>query len=257
MKMKVVILAGGKGSRIRESEASVPKPMIEICGTPVIIHIMNYFSLSGFNEFIVLCGFKGHVIKDYFHNYLELNEDWVFDFKNKTKTMLSKNQTNWKVSVIDSGLETMTGGRLLHLLPHLEKNEEFIMTYGDGLADINLAALTASHAASKKLVTVSAVQPVSRFGELFFQDEKIFKFVEKPTIENHWISGGYFVINEQALKYIKGPETSWEREPLENLLRDNELNSYKHDSFFHPMDTMRDKEFLESLIVDRKAPWIK
>ena len=254
--MKVVILAGGLGSRLSEETVSRPKPMVEISNKPIIWHIMNIYSYYGFNEFIICCGYKGHIIKEYFLNYSLYNSNVEIDLETN-KLMMLKNQTEkWKIKLIDTGKKSNTGGRIKRIEEYLTKSEPFFLTYGDGLANINLNELLQNHIDSKKKATVTAVRPLGRFGSMTIDDQmNVTSFKEKQDFQNSRINGGFFVLNFDVLNYIKDDYTIFEKEPLENLSKDNQLNAYIHNGFWHPMDTLRDKIFLENLYNSNKAKW--
>ena len=253
--MKAVILAGGLGSRLSEETESKPKPMVEIGGKPILWHILKIYSSYNVNDFIICCGYKGYVIKEYFSNYFLHNSDVTFDLKNNKLKIHSKYSESWNVTLIDTGENTMTGGRLKRVRNYLD-NEDFCFTYGDGLADININLLLKSHYDSKSLATLTAVQPPGRFGSLEIDDQyRVNKFFEKPQGDGGWINGGFFVLNPKVLDYIENDETIWEQEPLRNLAKENKLSAYKHLGFWHPMDTLRDKKFLNELWNSNKANW--
>ena len=254
--MKVVILAGGLGTRISEESHLIPKPMIEIGYRPILWHIMKYYSSFGFNDFIICAGYKQYIIKEYFANYYLHTSDVTFDFTNKNSLKVHSNHSEpWKVTVIDTGLETMTGGRLKRIKKYLD-NEDFLMTYGDGLTDLNLNELLKVHQKSNKLATLTAIQPGGRFGTIETNEHNLVtEFREKSREEGGWINGGYMVLSPKVLDLIDGDKTSFEREPLEKLVSKNQLNANKHNGFWQCMDTMRDKEVLESLWNQNKAPW--
>lgn len=256
--MKVVILAGGFGTRISEESHLKPKPMIELRGMPILWHIMKEYSHYGFNEFIICAGYKQHVIKEYFTNYYLHRSDITFDFtKGKEPEILNNVSEPWKVTIVDTGLNTMTGGRLKRIGDYLGDDEEFLMTYGDGVCDINIKNLVAFHKKHGKLATMTAVQPGGRFGVLDIDDNMtVNSFVEKKKEDGGWINGGYMVLNRKVLDYIEDDGTVFERAPLENLCKENQLVAYKHKGFWQCMDTLRDKEQLEKMIADDKAPWI-
>lgn len=251
--MKAVILAGGRGSRISEETAVKPKPMIEIGGKPILWHIMKFYSAHGINDFIICCGYLGYVIKEYFANYFVHTSDVTFDLINNRVEVHQKRAEPWRVTLVDTGIETMTGGRLKRVREYLG-TEDFCFTYGDGLTNVDVSNLIKSHQRSGKLATVTAVQPPGRFGALILDGERIEGFREKPE-DGGWINGGFFVLNPQVVDYIEADETIWEREPMENLVRDNQMNAFLHDGFFQPMDTLRDKLYLEELIEKGTAPW--
>jgi len=252
--MKTVILAGGLGSRLSEETDLKPKPMVTIGGKPILWHIMKIYSTYGLNDFIICLGYKGYVIKEYFANYFVHNSDISIDLNINKTTILNSPKENWKVTLIDTGEDTITGGRLKRVKKYLN-NEDFCFTYGDGLGDINILKLIQFHKKQQKLATVTAVRPASRFGELNIKENLVKKFKEKPISKNTFINGGFFVLSPSVIDYIKDDKTIWEREPLENLSKDNQLSAYKHNSFWHPMDTLRDKRYLEELWLSKKAPW--
>lgn len=254
--MKVVILAGGLGTRISEESDLKPKPMIEIGGKPILWHIMKIYSHYGFNDFIVCCGYKGYVIKDYFHHYYMHQADMTIDLKNNATEYHESAAEPWRVTLVDTGLETMTGGRIQRIRKYVE-NERFLLTYGDGVGNVDIPALLGCHEKSGSLLTLTAVQPFGRFGAIEIgSSDKIISFTEKPKGDGAWINAGFFVCEPRIFDYItKGDSTIWEREPLEGLALDGELTAYKHDGFWRPMDTLRDKNELERLWSEAKAPW--
>ena len=253
--MKIVILAGGLGSRLSEETMSKPKPMVEIGGMPILWHIMKIYSAYGFNEFVVCLGYKGYMIKEYFANYfLHLSDVTVELATGKLKIHNCKSE-DLIVTLIDTGLNTQTGGRIKRVESYIG-NETFLLTYGDGLADININDLVDFHKKHRKLVTVTAVRPPGRFGTLVLgESSHITKFEEKPVGDGGWVNGGFFVLKPKVLDYIEGDETYWERDPLESLAKNNELVAYKHTGFWKPMDTLRDKRELEKAWDSGKAPW--
>ncbi|HEX9929101.1 MAG TPA: glucose-1-phosphate cytidylyltransferase [Pyrinomonadaceae bacterium] len=251
--MKAVILAGGRGSRISEETAVKPKPMIEIGGKPILWHIMKFYSAHGIDDFIICCGYLGYVIKEYFANYFVHTSDVTFDLINNRVEVHQKRAEPWRVTLVDTGIETMTGGRLKRVREYLG-NEDFCFTYGDGLSNVNVSNLIKNHQRSGKLATVTAVQPPGRFGALILDGENIEGFREKPE-DGGWINGGFFILNPKVVDYIENDDTVWEREPMENLVRDNQMNAFLHHGFFQPMDTLRDKLYLEELIEKGTAPW--
>ncbi|MHB8486135.1 MAG: glucose-1-phosphate cytidylyltransferase [Candidatus Acidiferrales bacterium] len=251
--MKAVILAGGVGTRISEESSLKPKPMIEIGGKPILWHIMKIYSTHGIRDFVICCGYKGYVIKDYFANYFLHVSDVAFDIANNKMQVLQNGAEPWKVTVVDTGLETMTGGRLKRARRYLDE-EDFCLTYGDGVADINLIQLIEFHRQQKTLATVTAVRPAGRFGALVTSGNKVLSFREKPE-GSGWINGGFFVLSPRVIDYIEGDQTTWEGDPLERLAREGQLAAYPHEGFWHPMDTLRDKNQLESLWSDGNAPW--
>lgn len=253
--MKVAILAGGFGTRISEETDSKPKPMIEIGGKPILWHIMKHYSHYGHNEFVILCGYKAYYIKEYFANYFLHQSDVTFDIKNNKMEIHQNHSEPWKVTLVDTGLETMTGGRVKRAERFL-KDETFLLTYGDGVSDVDVDKLISFHKKNGKLMTVTSVQPDGRFGALELEGDLIKKFVEKPKGDGSWINGGFFVCEPKMLDYItEGDATILERSPLEKLANDRQLVAFKHDGFWKPMDTLRDKTQLESLWETKKAPW--
>ena len=253
--MKVVILAGGLGTRLSEETVLRPKPMVEIGGKPILWHIMKIYSHFGFNDFIVCLGFKGYVIKEYFSNYFLHMSDVTFDMSTNTMEVHQKKAEPWRVTLVDTGQETMTGGRIKRVAPYLG-NEPFMMTYGDGVANVDIARLVTFHQSHGRLATVTSTQPSGRFGALCFgKGDQVISFQEKPAGDGNWINGGFFVLDPEILNYIPGDATLFEREPMEGLAGDGQLMAYKHDGFWQPMDTLRDKNQLEELWVSGKAPW--
>ena len=252
--MKCVILAGGLGTRISEESVVRPKPMIEIGGKPILWHIMKIYAAHGVNDFIVCCGYKQYVIKEYFANYFLHNSDVTFDMsKNEMKVHEHTNEP-WKVTLVDTGEATMTGGRLKRVAKYLG-DEDFCFTYGDGLSDVNITELIKFHKASKKLATLTAVQPPGRFGALVLNGESITSFAEKPKGDGAWVNGGFFVLSPKVINFIENDDSIWEREPVEKLAEQNHLSAFKHKGFWQPMDTLRDKHHLEELWASGKAPW--
>lgn len=256
--MKAVILAGGFGTRLSEETQSIPKPMVPIGSKPILWHIMKIYSSYGINDFIILLGYKGYVIKEYFANYFLHQSDVTIDIKNNNIEILNNSAEPWKVTLIDTGLHTMTGGRVKRI-EDLIGGETFMLTYGDGVSDVNIDELLKSHQQHGKAVTMTAVQPEGRFGSLKFNDnQKVTSFEEKPKGDGVWINGGFFVCNPEVFSYINnGDETIFEREPLENLAKDGELYSFKHYGFWKPMDTLRDHKVLNELWENKKASWKK
>ncbi|MCW5202164.1 glucose-1-phosphate cytidylyltransferase [Desulfobulbus sp. US4] len=252
--MKAVILAGGLGTRISEETHLRPKPMIEIGGKPILWHIMKLYSAHGINDFIICLGYKGYIVKEYFAHYFLHMSDVTFDLtKNKMEVHEQKGDP-WRVTLIDTGEHTMTGGRLKRVSSYLE-DEDFCFTYGDGVSNVNITELLDFHKQQKTLATVTATQPPGRFGSLNMDGNKITRFEEKPAGDSSWINGGFFVLSPEVLKYIKDDTTTWEREPLEQLAQEGQLAAYKHHGFWKPMDTLRDKTQLEQLWNTGKAPW--
>jgi glucose-1-phosphate cytidylyltransferase len=255
--MKVLILAGGLGSRLSEETTLKPKPMVEIGGKPILWHIMKIYSHYGFNEFIILCGYKGYMIKEYFAHYFLHMADMTIDLTLNTIEHHSNQAEPWKVTLIDTGLETMTGGRIKRVQKYVG-NEPFMLTYGDGVADIDLIKLNEFHKNHGKLITMTSVLPEGRFGALSIDSNDMVKsFQEKPQGDGSWINGGFFVCQPEVFTYISGDTTIFEREPLENMALGGQLFTYKHHGFWKPMDTQRDKNIMEELIEKNKAPWIK
>ena len=251
--MKAVLLAGGLGTRISEESASRPKPMIEVGGKPIIWHIMKMYAAHGINEFIVCCGYKGYVIKEYFANYFLHQSDVTIDLANNSIEVHHKKAEPWKVTLVDTGEETQTGGRLKRVADYIDG--DFCMTYGDGVGSVDLTALIQYHQSHGKLATMTAVQPPGRFGALQLNGNQIQSFVEKPQGDGGWINGGFFVLNPKVLEQISSDGTLWEQEPLQNLAKQGELQAFFHSGFWQPMDTLRDKNHLESLWASGKAPW--
>jgi glucose-1-phosphate cytidylyltransferase len=255
--MKVLILAGGFGSRLSEETLVKPKPMIEIGDKPILWHIMKIYSHFGYNDFILLLGYKGYVIKEYFANYFLHQSDVAIDIANNKIEILNNASEPWKVSLIDTGLNTMTGGRIRRV-KNIVGNEPFLLTYGDGVADVDIEKVINFHRKHGKLITMTSVQPEGRFGALSIgNDSKVHSFKEKPIGEGAWVNAGFFVCEPQVFDYINNDKTIFEREPLETLAENNQLYTYKHGGFWKPMDTLRDKNQLEELIQTSKAPWIK
>ncbi len=253
--MKVVILAGGYGTRLSEETVNIPKPMVEIGGKPILWHIMKIYSHYGYNDFIICLGYKGYVIKEYFMNYFMHMSDITVDLSNGGIKVHNSKAENWKVTLVDTGLDTMTGGRIKRIKDHLD-GERFMLTYGDGVGDVNINSLVKVHESHGKLATMTAVQPSGRFGTLRISDDKkVESFVEKPAGDGAWINGGFFVLEPQVIDYIKDDSTIWEREPLENLTKESQLFAYKHEGFWKPMDTLRDKIELDRLWSTKEAPW--
>ena len=253
--MKAVILAGGLGTRISEETALKPKPMTEIGGKPILWHIMKIYSHYGINEFIICCGYRGYVIKEYFANYFLHQSDITFDMSDNKMKIHQERAEPWKVTLIDTGENTMTGGRIKRVKGYLDDNEDFCLTYGDGVANINIRQLIKFHKSHGKIATLSSVFPQAKFGSLDIEDNQVKKFIEKPKGDGALINGGFFVLNPKAIDYIEGDSTVWEQEPLNKLATERELMSYKHEDFWQPMDTLRDKHHLEELWESNKAPW--
>ena len=253
--MKVVILAGGFGTRISEESHLKPKPMIEIGNDPILIHIMKYYAFFGFNDFIICLGYKGYIVKEYFNNlHLHLS-DVSFDFTSGVKTEFYNSKTySWKVTLVDTGMNTMTGGRLKRI-SNLIKDENFMITYGDGLSNVHLPTLIDFHLKNNKVLTLTAVNPEGRFGLLGIKNDRVINFSEKPKSDDGWVNGGFMVANKKLFDYIKGDETILERTPFETLAKENQLVAFKHFGFWQPMDTIRDKKLLEELFSSNNPPW--
>lgn len=255
--MKVLILAGGYGTRFSEETDVKPKPMIQIGGQPILWHIMKMYSHYGFNDFVILLGYKSYVIKEYFANYFLHQSDITIDISNNEVKILNNNSEPWKITLLDTGLDTMTGGRILRA-KHAIGNEPFMLTYGDGVSDVNIGELVAFHKKHGKAITMTSVQPEGRFGTMSIDSENhgVSTFMEKPKGDGNWINGGFFVCEPKVLDYIKeGDRTVWERSPLENLAKDGELFAYKHTGFWQPMDTLREKIVLNELWEKGQAKW--
>jgi len=252
--MKVVILAGGRGTRIAEETSTRPKPMVEIGGKPILWHIMKIYAHYGYKEFLVACGYKGEMIKEYFHNYYIHTSDYIIDLKDGSRQILKNNGDDWRIGVVDTGIETMTGGRILRLRDWIG-DETFMVTYGDGVGNVDITSLTAFHRSHGKLATVTAVRPPARFGGLDLDGDQVREFSEKPQTGAGWINGGFFVFEPGVFEYLLDDETILERTPLEKLARDRQLMAYRHSGFWQPMDTMRDKQLLEELWAKKQAPW--
>lgn len=254
--MKVVLLAGGLGTRISEESHLKPKPMIEIGGKPILWHIMKEYSHYGFDDFIICAGYKQHVIKEWFANYYLHNSDITFDFTAENKMIIHNNVAEpWKVTIVDTGLHTMTGGRIKRIKEYID-NETFMLTYGDGVCDVNIQKLLEFHRKGGKLATMTAIQPGGRFGTLEISDTNIIEsFAEKRKEDGGWINGGYMVLEPEVIDYIAGDQTTFEREPLERLSKEGQLQAYKYNGFWQCMDTMRDKMQLEEMLELGKAPW--
>lgn len=253
--MKAVILAGGLGTRISEETYLKPKPMIEVGGKPILWHIMKLYSAHGVNDFVICCGYKGYVIKEYFANYFLHMSDVTFDMEHNRMEVHQRNAESWRVTLVDTGDETLTGGRLKRVAEYVKGEEAFCFTYGDGVADVDIGALIDFHKRHGKRATVTAVQPPGRYGALDMQETTVKGFVEKPKGDGGWINGGFFLLSPACLDYIKGDAVSWEGEPLTRLAADGELQAFAHTGFWQPMDTLRDKNQLEALWASGKAPW--
>jgi glucose-1-phosphate cytidylyltransferase len=254
--VKVVVLAGGLGSRLSEETTVRPKPMVEIGEEPMLWHIMKIYAHYGFTDFIICCGYKGEQIKEYFASYALRTANVTFDLSNDTMELHGRRTEPWRVTLVDTGLETMTGGRIRAAADYLG-GETFCLTYGDGVADIDLRALVAFHKQHERLATLTAVQPEGRFGAVLLHEDQILieQFREKPVGDGAWINGGFFVLEPAVIDYIEGDDTVWEAEPLRRLARDGQLAAFKHDGFWHAMDTLRDRANLESIWATGDAPW--
>jgi glucose-1-phosphate cytidylyltransferase len=252
--MKVVLLAGGYGTRISEESHLKPKPMIEIGGKPILWHIMKIYSHYGLNDFIVCCGYKGYVIKEYFANYFLHMSDVTFDMQKNKMEIHQSNSEPWKVTLVDTGESTMTGGRIKRVQDYVG-NQEFCLTYGDGVGDVNITELLNFHKSHGGLATLTATQPPGRFGALNLQGTKISSFQEKPEGDGSWINGGFFVLSPKIFDLIEGDQTIWEKQPMETLAKNGQLHAFQHRGFWQPMDSLRDKNQLEDLWQKGKAPW--
>ncbi|MGV7211220.1 glucose-1-phosphate cytidylyltransferase [Oxalobacteraceae bacterium A2-2] len=253
--MKAVILAGGLGTRLSEETTVKPKPMVEIGGKPVLWHILKTYSTHGINDFVICCGYRGYVIKEFFANYFLHTSDVTFDMRNNAMEVHQRYAEPWKVTLIDTGAETMTGGRLKRVRQYVEQDEAFCFTYGDGLGNVDITASIAFHRAHGKLATMTAVQPPGRFGAIDIDGTRISSFKEKPQGDGAWINGGYFVLSPKVIDYLEGDRTIWEQEPMERLAREGEMQAFHHRGFWQPMDTLRDRVLLEDLWNSGKAPW--
>lgn len=252
--MKTVILAGGYGTRITEETQREPKPMVRIGGKPILWHIMKIYTTYGLTDFIICCGYKGYMIKEYFANYFLHMSDVTIDFSDNTMDVHEKKAEPWKVTLVDTGQNTMTGGRLKRVGKYLD-DDLFCFTYGDGLSDINIGKLIAFHKSYNTLATVTAVRPPGRFGSMVMNNEKVSNFIEKPTNDTGYINGGFFVLSPKVLKYIENDNTTWEKEPIQRLTREGELSAFEHKGFWQPMDTLRDKMRLDQMWETGNAPW--
>lgn len=253
--MKVIILAGGLGSRISEETTVKPKPLVEIGGKPIIWHIMKIYSHYGFNDFIICLGYKGYLLKEYFANYFLHMSDVTFHLAENRMEVHRESAEPWRVTLIDTGEATQTGGRIKRAIPYVENDPFFALTYGDGVADIDLPALVAFHKAHGTKATVTAVRPAKRFGAIAVDGIRATSFEEKPTEDGGWINGGFFLLSPDVKHYIDGDATIWEREPMEKLAKEGQLGAYVHHGFWHPMDTLRDRNFLEEEWVNGRARW--
>lgn len=253
-KIKVAILAGGVGSRLSEETHIKPKPMVEIGGRPILWHIMRHYATSGFNDFYVALGYKGEYIKKYFVDYCSLEGNLAIQLKDGTVAQSGSNGPDWNVNLIDTGIATLTGGRIKRLQPHIG-NETFMLTWGDGVSNVDLRKLIEFHKSHGKMATVTAVRPTARFGHMEFDGDKVLEFSEKPQAAEGWINGAFFVLEPEIFDFIEGDQTQWEKEPMERLAREGQLMAYRHTGFWQCMDTLRDKQLLESLWQKGDAPW--
>jgi glucose-1-phosphate cytidylyltransferase len=253
--MKAVILAGGLGTRLSEETSTRPKPMVEIGGKPILWHIMKMYSHHGINDFVVCCGYKGYVIKEYFANYFLHMSDVTFDMRSNRMDVHQKRAEPWNVTLVDTGDQTMTGGRLRRVADYVRRDESFCFTYGDGVSDVDISASIEFHKRHGKAATLTGAYPPGRFGALDISGSQIRRFTEKPKGDGAMINGGFFVLSPRVLDYVKGDETVWERQPLQNLAADGELMVFQHHGFWQPMDTLRDKIHLEELWASGTAPW--
>jgi glucose-1-phosphate cytidylyltransferase len=253
--MKAVIFAGGLGTRLSEETSVRPKPMVEVGGKPILWHIMKMYSHYGVHDFVICCGYKGYVIKEYFANYFLHMTDVTFDMRNNSMEVHHKRAEPWNVTLIDTGDETMTGGRLLRVADYVREEEAFCLTYGDGVSDVNIGAAIAFHREHGKAATLTATYPPGRFGALDIQGQQIKQFMEKPRGDGAMINGGFFVLSPRVLDYLKDDATVWEQQPLQGLADDGELMAFEHPGFWQPMDTLRDKTYLEELWASGNAPW--
>ena len=253
--MKAVILAGGLGTRLSEETAVKPKPMIEIGGKPILWHILKGYSAHGINDFVICCGYRGYVIKEFFANYFLHTSDVTFDLQKNSMEVHERYAEPWKVTLVDTGADTLTGGRLKRVRAHIKDEEAFCFTYGDGVADIDIGASIAFHKEHGKLATMTAVQPPGRFGAIDMNGQRVTSFKEKPQGDGNWLNGGYFVLSPKVIDLIDDDSTIWEKGPMEALAQQGQLDAWLHHGFWQPMDTLRDKVLLEELWESGKAPW--
>lgn len=253
--MKAVILAGGLGTRISEETSVRPKPMVEIGGKPILWHIMKTYSSHGINDFIICLGYKGYLIKEYFANYFLHMSDVTFDMAHNKMEVHQRNAEPWRVTLVETGENTLTGGRIKRVAAYLDDGEDFCCTYGDGVGDVDVTRLLEFHRSQGTLATLTATQPPGRFGALGLNGRHVTSFQEKPHGDGGWINGGFFVLSPKVLDYIEGDHTIWEREPMERLAAEGQMSAYLHHGFWQPMDTLRDKNHLEELWTSGKAPW--
>ena len=254
MSLKAVILAGGFGTRLMEETEARPKPMVEIGGKPILWHILKSYHAHGVSDFIICLGYKGYVIKEWFRNYHLHTADVTFDLQANSATVHQAHAEPWRVTLVETGADSMTGGRLRRIRPYLD-DEPFFFTYGDAVSTVDIAASLAFHRAHGRAATVTAVSPQARFGLLDLQDDKVLGFKEKPPADHQWINGGFFVLNPSVIDLIDGDATTWEREPMERLAASGELRAFRHEGFWQPMDTLRERRMLEDLWASGKAPW--
>ena len=253
--MKAVILAGGLGTRIAEESSTKPKPMVEVGGKPILWHILKTYAAHGVNDFVICCGYKGYVIKEYFANYFLHMSDVTFDLEKNQMQVHNNSSEPWRVTLVDTGEATMTGGRLKRVRAHVGDDDAFCFTYGDGVGDVDIGALIAHHRQHGLLATLTATQPPGRFGTVELDGHHVRQFQEKPHGDGAWINAGFFVLSPKIIDYIDNDQTIWERDPLERLAREQQLSVWRHEGFWQPMDTMRDKTHLEELWASGKAPW--
>ncbi len=253
--MKAVILAGGLGTRLAEETTIKPKPMVEIGGRPILWHILKFYSFYGVNEFIICCGYKGYVIKEYFANYFLHMSDVTFNMKNNEMTVHQKRAEPWLITLVDTGEDSMTGGRLLRVKEHLKDEDDFCFTYGDGLSNVNINTLLKFHRSHKRIATLTSSHPPGRFGVLEINDNVVTSFLEKPKSASGLVNTGFFVLKRKIFDYLESDITIFEKEPLSQLVQEKELMAYNHGGFWQPMDTLRDKIYLDTLWKDKKAPW--
>lgn len=254
--MKAIILAGGLGTRISEETHLKPKPMIEIGNKPILWHIMKIYSYHGINDFVICCGYKGYLIKEYFANYFLHMSDITFDMTKNSMEVNQKRSEPWKVTLVDTGENTLTGGRLKRVVEYVKDESEFCFTYGDGVGDVNITKLIQFHKAQGSLATLTATRPPGRYGAIKFgENDRVERFQEKPEGDGSWINGGYFVLKPEVLNFIEGDQSSWEGDPLSRLANDGQLAAFKHEGFWQPMDTLREKNLLNDLWNSGKAPW--
>jgi glucose-1-phosphate cytidylyltransferase len=253
--MKAVILAGGFGTRIAEESSTKPKPMVDVGGKPILWHIMKLYSAHGVNDFIICCGYKGYVIKEYFANYFLHNSDVTFDLEKNSAQVHQNHSEPWRVTLVDTGETTMTGGRLKRVKAHLPEDEDFCFTYGDGVGNIDITQLIDHHRHHGLLATLTATQPPGRFGAVELENNRVRRFQEKPNGDGAWVNSGFFVLSPKVIDYIDDDHSVWEQAPLERLAKEKQLSVWRHEGFWQPMDTLRDKNYLEELWSSGNAPW--